>query len=215
MSSCFGSGGGGSVPPCVFVWLGKYWQKTCDTKINNHTFCDNNYSTVVTWQQRLLPIHFFELTQETFIPNTYTNIRQYFNASYHLHHITVKISNRTVSTSHKRMRIRIRTWKNDFCGSKKGKIRTKPGSGNDSFFHIQLDNCIRAVSHTNQLYWKDLSNWQETKPKRAEAGNLFRRQKNRIRTSRNIKKILLTILPLISAPQQGRKPKITLYSNTK
>ena len=29
------------------------------------------------------------------------------------------------------------------------------------------------------------------------------------------KKILLTILHLISAPQQGRKPKITLYSNTK
>ena len=28
-------------------------------------------------------------------------------------------------------------------------------------------------------------------------------------------KILFTILPLISAPQQGRKPKITLYSNTK
>ena len=102
MSSCFGSGGGGSVPPCVFVWLGKYWQKTCDTQINNHTFCDNNYSTVVTWQQRLLPIHFFELTLETFIPNNiYEYIWQYFNASYHLHHITVKISNRTVSTSHK------------------------------------------------------------------------------------------------------------------
>ena len=98
----------GALFPPVFLQK-NVLKKNCETKINNHTFCDNNYSTVVTWQQRLLPIHFFELTQETFIPNTYTNIRQYFNASYHLHHITVKISNRTVSTSHKRMRIRIRT----------------------------------------------------------------------------------------------------------
>ena len=63
----------GALFPPVFLQK-NVLKKNCETKINNHTFCDKNYSTVVTWQQRLLPIHFFELTLVTFIPNTYTNI---------------------------------------------------------------------------------------------------------------------------------------------
>ena len=112
--------------------------------------------------------------------------------------------------------MRIQIWKNDFCGSKKGK-KSEPSrdpvtipsftsnlTTASARFYISI-SCIWKTSAKDKRW-----SWKGRKPEKTSAGG-----KNRIRISRNINKILLLILPLISAPQQGRKPKIILYSNTK
>ena len=67
-----------------------------------------------------------------------------FNASYHLDHITFKISNRTVSTTHKENADPdLNLKKQSLRVQKRKKIRTTLGSGNNSFSHIQFCNRIR------------------------------------------------------------------------
>ena len=129
------------------------------------TFHFNNYTfaIIIVLQLRLPPLHLLDLTlgilfQNVLIQNNiYGYILTASQCKLSFKPNTIKVSNRTVSTLNKENADPGPNLKKQFLRVQKEEIRTKLGSGNNSFFHIQFDNCLRAFSHINQLYLRHLS----------------------------------------------------------
>ena len=113
------------------------------------------------------------------------------------------------------MRIRARIWKNSFCGSKRKKSEPSWDPVTILSFTSNLTTASARFYISIRCIWDTSANdrRRSRKGRRLETSSAGR--KTGSVPAGTSKKILLTILPLISAPQQGRKPKITLYSNTK